>query len=440
VTAAHDRPLRLGLQANLGQFALLVSVNALVGGMVGQERTVLPLLAGEVFGLRAASAALTFIVVFGLAKAATNLIAGALSDRFGRRPVLIAGWAIGVPVPLLIIWAPEWEWVVLANALLGINQGLTWSTTVIMKIDLVGPARRGLAMGINESAGYLAVAATALATGFIAAEAGLRPAPFLLGLAYAGLGLGASVLFVRETRSHVEHEQRQEHEPGAIPRWREVFGLTTYREPSLAAASQAGLVNNLNDGMAWGLLPLFYAAAGLDVVGIAILGATYLAVWGLCQPAIGALSDRIGRRPVYLMGAVGVGLWMFPFFSLIDTGGFGHLILAVTVGLVLHGAMYAPQAAFFSEMFATRMRYSGASIGAQFASVAAGAPAPLIATALLSDYGSSTPISLYVIGAAVVTIVAVGVAKETRHRDLSDVEPSDDAEPAAAPTADARTA
>ena len=304
MSAAAPRPLRLGLGANLGQFALLVAVNALVGGMVGQERTVLPLLASETFGLQAASAALTFIVVFGLAKAATNLLAGSLSDRFGRKPVLVGGWLIGMPVPLLIIWAPGWEWVVVSNALLGVNQGLTWSTTVIMKIDLVGPARRGLAMGLNEAAGYGAVALTAFATGLLAEQFGLRPAPFLLGLAFAALGLGASVLLVRETRGHAEHEANAL--PGAPrPALRQVVLRTSLREPALSAASQAGLVNNLNDGMAWGLLPLYYAAAGLPVVQIGILAALYPAVWGLGQPLTGALSDRLGRK-----GLIAGGLFL----------------------------------------------------------------------------------------------------------------------------------
>src|SRR5437870_7385598 len=197
--APSPRAIALGLRANLAQFSLLVGVNALVGGMLGQERAILPLLATDAFHLTAVTAALTFIVAFGVAKALTNVGAGPLSDRFGRKPVLVAGWLAALPVPLLLIWAPNWGWVILANVFLGINQGLAWSMTVNMKIDLVGPARRGLAMGLNEAAGYGAVALTALVTGFIAAEAGLRPAPFLLGLAIAGLGLGASVLFVRET-------------------------------------------------------------------------------------------------------------------------------------------------------------------------------------------------------------------------------------------------
>lgn len=291
----------LGLRANAAQFTLLVAVNALVGGMIGQERTVLPLLARDTFGLDGATAALTFVAAFGLTKAVTNLVAGALSDRFGRRPVLIAGWLLGLPVPLLIIAAPTWAWIVAANVLLGVNQGLTWSTTVVMKVDLVGPRRRGLATGLNEAAGYGAVALTALATGAIAAQAGLRPAPFLLGLAYAVAGLALSALFVRETRGHVEHEGREGADDEA-PSWRQAFVRTSFRDPSLSAASQAGLVNNLNDGMAWGLLPLFYAAAGLSVGEIGVLAAAYPLVWGVAQVATGALSDRIGRKPLIAGG------------------------------------------------------------------------------------------------------------------------------------------
>ena len=300
-TTTRGRPVRLGLRANLGQFALLVGINALVGGMVGQERSVLPLLATDVFGLTGVTAVLTYLVAFGVTKAGANLLAGALADRFGRKPVLVAGWLIGLPVPLLLIWSPAWSWVVAANVLLGLNQGLTWSTTVIMKIDLVGPARRGLAMGLNEAAGYGAVALTALATGAIAEQAGFRPAPFLLGLAYAGLGLGASVLLVRETSPHVEHEQASRPAAGR-PAWRQIVVRTTLREPSLSAACQAGLVNNLNDGMAWGVLPLYYAASGLSIGQIGVLAATYPAVWAAAQIGTGALSDQIGRKPLIVAG------------------------------------------------------------------------------------------------------------------------------------------
>jgi len=304
---AGDRgAIRLGLRANLAQFTLLVGVNALVGAMVGQERTVLPLLADQVFGLQAATAALTFIVAFGAVKAVTNLTAGALADRYGRKPVLVTGWLVGVPVPLLLMWAPTWSWVIAANVLLGVNQGLTWSTTVVMKIDLAGPERRGLAMGLNEAAGYGAVAATALATGAIAARTGLRPEPFFLGLACAGLGLGLSALVVRETRGHARHEaaarQADPGRPRQTPGLRRVFALTSLREPSLSSVSQAGLVNNAGDGLAWGLFPLFFAQAGLGVGRIGVLAAAYPAVWGLGQLVTGPLSDRLGRKRLIVGG------------------------------------------------------------------------------------------------------------------------------------------
>ena len=307
--------VRLGLRENAAQFFLLVAVNALVGGMIGQERTVLPLLAEEEFGLTGFTVTLTFIAAFGIVKAATNFFAGTLSDRYGRKPVLLGGWLIGIPVPLILIWAPSWSWVIVANMLLGVNQGLTWSTTVIMKIDLVGPAQRGLAMGFNEAAGYGAVAITALASGALADAYGLRPAPFLLGLAFVALGLGLSTFAVRETRDHAHHEaadhaRRSAVVPDALDT-RDVFVLTSFREKALSAASQAGLVNNLNDGLAWGLFPLFFADAGLSVRRIGVLAAIYPAVWGLGQLITGGLSDRIGRKPLIaggmLIQAVAIG-------------------------------------------------------------------------------------------------------------------------------------
>jgi len=292
--------IRLGLRQNLAQFMLLVGVNALVGGMIGQERTVLPLLATRMFHLHAFTAALTFILAFGAVKAATNFFAGTLSDRVGRKPVLVAGWLVGLPVPFLLAFGPSWGWIIAANILLGVNQGLTWSTTVIMKIDLVGPGRRGLAMGFNEAAGYGAVALTALATGFIAAQAGLRPEPFFLGMVFAGLGLGLSTLFVRETHGHARQEARSHvaasaelHEALST---RDIFVLTSFKEKALSAASQAGMVNNLNDGLAWGMFPIYFAHHGLSVGRIGVLAALYPGVWGLGQLATGALSDRWGRK------------------------------------------------------------------------------------------------------------------------------------------------
>ncbi|MEX2557916.1 MAG: MFS transporter [Actinomycetota bacterium] len=311
MTASPPRPVALGLGANLGQFSLLVGINALVGGMVGQERTVLPLIAQRIFGLGTFTAVLTFLLAFGLVKAATNLVAGRWADRAGRKRVLIAGWIVGIPVPLLLMWGPSWGWIVLANVLLGVNQGLAWSTTVIMKIDLAGPARRGFAMGLNEAAGYGAVALTAAATGFVAARAGLRPEPFFFGLAFAGLGLGLSALFVRETLPHAHHEGGPD-DGSHPPSMREIFLLTSFRERALSACSQAGLVNNLNDGMAWGLFPIWFARSGLSVASIGALAALYPAVWGAGQLVTGALSDRIGRKKLIASGmfvqALAIGL------------------------------------------------------------------------------------------------------------------------------------
>ncbi len=296
-------PVTLGLKANWRQFTLLVVVNAFVGAMVGLERTVLPLLADQEFGLASTRVALSFLISFGLVKAGANFFAGRLGDLYGRKPSLILGWLVGVPVPFMIMWAPSWNWVIAANVLLGVNQGLAWSSTIIMKIDLAGPKQRGFAMGLNEFAGYVAVALSALGTGYIAQAYGLRPEPFYLGIGFVALGLGLSTVFVRETRGHAELEAAESvPAPGptsaapTAPSTREIFAITSWRHPALSSASQAGLVNNLNDGLAWGLFPLFFASAGLDLRQIGILSFTYPFTWGILQLGTGAWSDRVGRK------------------------------------------------------------------------------------------------------------------------------------------------
>ncbi|MGH7476940.1 MAG: MFS transporter [Longimicrobiales bacterium] len=289
----------LGLRENAAQFWLLVLTNAFVGAVVGVERSILPLLAETEFGLASATATLTFLVAFGLAKAGSNLAAGRLVDRVGRRRVLLLGWAFGAPVPLLLAVAPSWSWIVAANVLLGVNQGLAWSATVIMKIDLVGRERRGLAMGLNEFAGYLAVAAAALGAGYLAAAYGPRVAPFLISAAAVAAGLFITLLFVRDTDAHVALEARQIR---AAPAWRGAADAVRSRRRALLAANQAGLVNNLNDALAWGLLPLYFASHGLGAAEIGWLAALYPAVWGVGQVGTGALSDRWGRDPLIVGG------------------------------------------------------------------------------------------------------------------------------------------
>jgi MFS family permease len=300
------KDVRLGLRENLAQFSLLVVVNAFVGAMAGMERSILPAIAEQDFHIAAKTAVLSFIVVFGLAKAITNYLAGYLSERLGRKHVLVGGWLVAVPVPFILMWAPSWSWVLAANVLLGASQGLTWSTTVIMKIDLVGAKHRGLAMGLNEFAGYVAVAGSALATGFIAARSGLRPEPFYTGIVFVALGLLLS-LVVRDTRLHVTAESQQQTAAGydAAPGAREVFLRTTLTDRNLSSVTQAGLVNNLNDGMAWGLFPLVFAAAGMELRQIATLTAIYPAVWGFGQLFTGAWSDRVGRK--WLIAS---GMWV----------------------------------------------------------------------------------------------------------------------------------
>jgi len=333
--ATAARTPTLGLRANAAQFSLLVAVNALVGGMVGQQQTVLPLLAETGFGLTGYTFIFAYVAAFGLTKAAANWFAGTLSDRYGRKPVLLAGWFFAAPVPVMLIFAPDWGWVIAANVLLGINQGLTWSTTVVMKIDLVGPAQRGLAMGVNEAAGYGAVAATSLLAGYLAEHYGLRPAPFLLGLAYAALGLLLSGAFVRETQGHARLEARS-HGTAADRRDArltngQILALTSLKEPALSSASLAGLVNNLNFGLSWGLFPLLFATANLGTGQIGLLFALYPAVWGLGQLATGALSDRIGRKNLITAG-------MALQAAALSVIALGHGFGAWAAGAVLLGA------------------------------------------------------------------------------------------------------
>jgi MFS family permease len=295
--------VRLGLRENLAQFSLLVAVNAFVGAMVGLERSTLPLVGREDFDLTSSAAVLSFIVAFGTAKALTNLGAGALAQRAGRRRLLIGGWLVALPVPLLIALAPSWAWVVAANALLGINQGLAWSMTVVMKIDLVGPRRRGLALGLNESAGYGGVALAAGISGLLAASFAARDVLVVAGATIAITALLLSVLFVRDTGDHVALEQAQHaHSDGAPPTLGSAFARASYREPALRACSQAGLVNNLNDALAWGLVPLYLAARGADVADIGLVAALYPAVWSVAQIGTGHWSDRVGRKPLIVAG------------------------------------------------------------------------------------------------------------------------------------------
>ncbi len=305
----------LGIRPNLRQFILLVAINAFVGGMVGLERSILPIIAEEEFALVASAAVLSFIVVFGITKALTNYVAGQLADRLGRKPVLVAGWLVALPVPLLLAWAPSWGWIIAANVLLGISQGLTWSTTVIMKIDLAGPKQRGLAMGLNEFAGYLAVAGSAWATASLAAHYGSRPEPFYLGIGFVVLGTVLSVVWAKETRAFAAADVARNDEVSGNLSQREVLIETSWRNPALSSASQAGLVNNLNDGMAWGLLPIVFLANGMTLSQIGIAAALYPGVWGIGQLLTGALSDRWSRKKLIVSGmwvqAVGIAVTAF---------------------------------------------------------------------------------------------------------------------------------
>ena len=298
--------IQLGLRQNLAQFSLLVLVNAFVGGMVGLERTVVPLVGTEEFGITSDVVVFSFIMAFGVVKALMNLASGLLADRFTRKAVLVAGWVFGLPVPFMLAWGPSWTWIVAANVLLGISQGLAWSMTVNMKIDLVGPAQRGLAMGLNEAVGYGTLGATALITGYAAAAYGLRPEPFYIGIVYAVVGLLLSATVVRDTRPHAQLEAAKHAsvKPVSRVRYSRVFAETSWSNRTLFSVSQTGLVNNLNDGMSWGVFPLLFIANGVALADVGLIKAVYPIIWGTGQIFTGWLADRVGRKPLIVWGMI----------------------------------------------------------------------------------------------------------------------------------------
>jgi MFS family permease len=409
-TTGNDRaqpPVRLGLRDNLPQFALLALVNLLVGGMVGLERTVTPLVGSQVFGLGDLTIAL-FVVAFGVTKAITNLVGGAIVGRYTRRTVLIAGWVVGLPVPLMLAYAPSWGWVIGANVLLGINQGLTWSMTVNMKIDLIGPARRGLALGINETAGYLGVAITALATGYLATAYGLQPAPELLGVAYAVAGLALSITLIRDTAAHARleagHHRPSEQSPDdtpAVPGMRQMFAELTWRNRSLASISQAGLVNNLNDGLAWVLLPVLLIQSGVSLSGVGVIKAVYPFMWAAGMIATGQLADRIGRKPPIVAGmliqAIGLVIIVVGLSHAFLAGIAGSFLLGVGTALVYPALLAAisdsvdpraRSAALGGYRFWRDLGYAvGALIGGITATLASLSTAVLVAAGLTAASG-----------------------------------------------------
>ena len=332
--------VRLGLRENVAQFSLLVLVNAFVGGMVGLERTVVPLIGTEEFRIGSEVVVFSFIMTFGLIKACVNLVSGLLADRFTRKTVLVAGWVVGLPVPFMLAYGPSWSWIVGANVLLGISQGLAWSMTVNMKIDLVGPRQRGLAMGLNEAAGYGAVGITALITGYLAASYGLRPEPFFIGIAYSALGLALSVFLVRDTRGHARLEASIHNQPQSTQKYSsaQVFAETSWRNRTLCSVSQAGLVNNLNDGMSWGVFPLLFVAHGVSLEGVGLIKAVYPAIWGVGQIFTGSLTDRVGRKPLIVSGmlvqAVGHAVIGLGLAAPLLAGLAGSVLLGVGTAMV----------------------------------------------------------------------------------------------------------
>lgn len=319
--------VQLGLKENWKQFTLLVIINAFVGGMVGLERTILPQIAEVDFAIAAKTAMLSFIVVFGISKAITNYYTGALANQWGRKNLLVLGWLVALPIPFILIYANDWNWIMAANLLLGINQGLTWSSTVVMKIDLVGQQQRGLAMGINESAGYLAVGAVAFITGWIASEYGLRPYPFYLGIGFSFAGLLGSILLVKDTVHHVQAEGHHSN----LPKLQNLFWETTWLNRNLGSISQAGLVNNLNDGMIWGLFPLLLATKGFSLSQIGIIVAIYPGVWGLGQLVSGKLSDRLSKKSMLFTGMLVQSLAILP--MIFASSFFQFILLSIMLGI-----------------------------------------------------------------------------------------------------------
>jgi MFS family permease len=318
--------VKLGLKENWKQFTLLVIVNAFVGGMVGLERSILPEIAEKEFGLAVKTAILSFIIVFGITKAITNYYTGALTNKFGSKKLLTFGWIIGIPIPFILMYAPSWNWIVFANVLLGMNQGLAWSSTVVMKIDLVGEKQRGFAMGLNEFAGYLAVAVVAFLTGWIASEYGLRPYPFYIGIVLVVLGLVFSIFFIKDTKHHVAKEGKT----SAIPLLKNIFWDTTWRNKNLGSVSQAGLVNNLNDGMVWGIFPLLLASKDFSIEQIGIIVAVYPGVWGIGQLFTGRMADKFPKKKMLFIGMLlqAVTLLMFVWAS----SFFHYVVLSAILG------------------------------------------------------------------------------------------------------------
>jgi MFS family permease len=380
--ADESRTLRLGLRENLGQFSLLAVINVFVGMMVGLERTVVPLIGEEEFGLASKTAIVSFIVSFGVTKAICNLFAAHVSETVGRKKILILGWLLGLPVPFMIIFANRWLWIDLANVFLGMNQALCWSMTVIMKVDLVGPKRRGLALGINEFAGYLAVGFTAWITGYLAAQYALRPQPFYLGIGVAFAGLLLSVFGARETIGHARLESKLHHSPSPTKRAfsiREIFALASWKDRTLFSCSQAGLVNNLNDGMSWGIFPLFFASYGLGVAGIGTIKAVYPAAWGFLQLFTGHLSDHWGRKRLIAAGMVvqAVGIWFTVQVPVYSAWIAGALLQGIGTAMVYPTLLAAISDVSYPEQRATVMgvyrfwRDLGYAIGALLSGIVA---------------------------------------------------------------------